>query len=73
MREAIDRSKQFKSREIILEAKYEDIFTEDNLRIAQSARFVADALETAVEKGWVTTDEAKRVFQRFCAEPMKGF
>lgn len=70
VRTAIERSGRFKGREIVLEAKHEDLYTEDNLRIAQSARLIADALGVAVEKGWLEDGEARKVFERFCAEPL---
>jgi hypothetical protein len=69
-REAIDRSRQFRGREIQLAAKYEDIFTEDNLRIAQSAKLIADALAVATGHTWLRPEESRKVFQRFCAEPL---
>ena len=70
VREAIERSGQFKDREVVLEAVYEDLSTEDNLRVAQSAKSIADALGVAVDKQWITPNEAKTVFQRFCSEPL---
>ena len=70
IREAVRRSGRFRGKEVVLEAKYEDLYTEDNVRVAQSARLIAEAVRVAQENGWVSGEEARKVFQRFCSEPL---
>ncbi|MBI2952804.1 MAG: hypothetical protein HYY30_00690 [Chloroflexi bacterium] len=70
VREAIARSGRFKGKGVELEAKYEDLSTQDNLRVAQAAKMIGEALKVGVESGWVDKGQAARIFERFCAEPL---
>ena len=59
------------SREDIV-AEPGDITKEDNLRLAQAAREIAQALAVMTERGWVDEEAARRWAYRFAGEAGKG-
>lgn len=68
--EAIRRSGQFHQTNYRLVAEFEDLTSQDNLRVAQAAALVARALVQAVEQGILDRAEAKALFARYCSEPL---
>ncbi|MGC8838201.1 MAG: hypothetical protein ACP5UM_07275 [Anaerolineae bacterium] len=52
--------------------RFPDLTREDNLALAQAAAQIVDALSTAVERGWLTDDEAAAWLRKFAGEAHHG-
>jgi len=56
-------------KELLCEAEFEPLTVEDNLRLAEAARNLVEALAQARDRGWVDDEDAAELLRRFTGEP----
>lgn len=71
-RTAVTLSRRFPGRSYTVQARFEDLTTEDNERLASAAAQATAALERAATLGWIDPPTAARLFRKFIGEPIGG-